>query len=66
MNTLKNYLIAILSGLLVLSITIQPAQSAGKSKDAKIVEYAYCLDFMDPQGLDEIESGIKTCSKYRP
>lgn len=43
MNTFKNYLIAILTGLLALTITTQPSIGAGKSKDAKIAEYDTCL-----------------------
>ena len=44
MNNFKNLLIAILTGLLALSLFTQPAQSApAKSKEAKAVEYHVCM-----------------------
>ena len=44
MDKVKNYVIAILTGLLVLSLFTQPAQSApAKSKEAKAVEYHVCM-----------------------
>jgi hypothetical protein len=45
MTNTKNLLIAILTGLLALSLFTQPAQSAGKTYDAvKMAEYTACLD----------------------
>ena len=48
MNTFKNVLIALLTGLLALSLFTQPAQSAVKpvkTYDAvKLIEYDRCLD----------------------
>jgi hypothetical protein len=45
MNNLKNLLIALLTGLLALSLFTQPAQSAPKTYDAvKLAEYTACLD----------------------
>ncbi len=48
MNTFKNLLIAILTGLLALTLLTQPAQSAVKpvkTYDAvKLIEYDACLD----------------------
>jgi hypothetical protein len=69
MNTYKNLLIAILTGLLVLSLFTQPAQSAGPSKEAKAIEYAFCLDVeqktrTSPQ-FYKAET-IKDCARYRP
>ena len=69
MNNYKNLLIAILTGLLALSLFTQPAQSAGPSKEAKAIEYAFCLDVeqkarTSPQFYKaEI---IKDCARYRP
>ncbi len=61
MKNYKNYLIAILSGLLVLSLSTQQAQSAGTSKDAKIVQYAHCLN-----GWSGTEVAVAQCKKYQP
>jgi len=45
MNNFKNLLIAILTGLVALSLFTQPAQSAPKSYDAvKLAEYTACLN----------------------
>ena len=45
MNTFKNYLIALLTGLLVLTITAQPSTGARKTYDAvKLAEYTACLN----------------------
>ena len=69
MDKVKNYVIAILTGLLVLSLFTQPAQSApAKSIEAKAMEYLFCLQsknlsYSDNQYLDE---HIKKCVKYRP
>jgi hypothetical protein len=71
MKNYKNYLIAVLAGLLVLSLTTQPSQGAGSSKEAKVVEYAQCLQ--DSQsakiGADVsafLGDSITKCSKYKP
>ena len=69
MDKIKNYAIAILTGLLILSIFTQPAQSApAKSIEAKAMEYLFCLNskslsYTDNQYLD---GHIKKCIKYRP
>ena len=45
MNTFKNFLIALLTGLLVLTLTTQPSIGASKKYDAeKLLEYAACLN----------------------
>jgi hypothetical protein len=69
MKNYKNLLVAVLTGLLALSLFIQPAQSAGPSKEAKAIEYAFCLDVeqrsrTSPQFY--IPEMIKACAKYRP
>jgi hypothetical protein len=69
MDKIKNYAIAILTGLLVLSLFTQPAQSAGKSKEAKAVEYHVCVDhkMKDYVAFDlMINAILKECAKYRP
>jgi len=70
MNNFKNLLIALLTGLLALTLFTQPAQSAGKSKEAKTMEYLFCLQTLafEPQGpLDpHMNLILKECAKYRP
>ena len=68
MKNYKNYLIAILSGLLVLSLSTQQAQSASKSKEAKAMEYLVCLQsFGAAEGFGSMLAlGISGCTKYRP
>ena len=65
MNNYKNLLIAILTGLLGLSLFTLPAQGAGKSKEAKTVEYSACLN-MYPISELMLEFYIKKCAPYRP
>ena len=71
MNNFKNYLIALLVGLLAFSLFTQPAQSAGKSKEAKTVEYQFCLNLHLAQSpadekLAYLGAWINNCAKYRP
>jgi hypothetical protein len=71
MNNFKNLLIAILTGLLGLSLLTLPAQGAGKSKEAKAVEYQFCLNvYKDNNKADYIlgylDAWITSCAKYRP
>jgi hypothetical protein len=69
MNNFKNLLIAILTGLLALTLFTQPAQSAGKSKEAKAMEYLVCLESKlgNPNLFDLMfSSAVKDCAKYRP
>ena len=65
MNNSKNLLIAVLSGLLALSLFTLPAQSAGSSKEAKAAEYSACLN-MYPLSELTFDLYVKKCSKYRP
>ena len=45
MKNYKNYVIVLLTGLLVLSLFTQPAQSAPKTYDAvKLAQYTMCLN----------------------
>jgi len=69
MKNYKNYVIALLTGLLVLSLSTQQAQSAGTSKEAKIVQYDHCLTnvaILNPSGLHNIDQEIILCSRYKP
>jgi hypothetical protein len=71
MNKFKNLLIAILTGLLGLSLFTFPAQGAGKSKEAKTVEYQFCLNLYKDNSpvsdkLQYLNNWITACAKYRP
>ena len=69
MKNYKNYLIALLTGLLVLTLTTQPSIGAGKSKEAKAMEYLVCLESkLGNTNLFDLmfRSVIKECTKYRP
>jgi hypothetical protein len=68
-DKIKNYTIAILAGLLALSLFTQPAQSApAKSKEAKAVEYHFCLTARELNYYDYpyMEAHFKECARYRP
>lgn len=68
MKEIKNIIIVTLIGLLAVSMFVQPAQSAGKSKEAKIVEYQLCLHLWtkDSGSAVALDTWIKECAKYRP
>jgi len=68
MKNYKNYLIALLTGLLVLTLTTQPSIGAGKSKEAKMAEYLVCLQLFEKEGVLSLtlDNSIRQCSKYRP
>ena len=78
MNTFKNVLIAILTGLLALTLLTQPAQSAPKTYDAvKLAEYTACLDAQNnfDIALMHVSGGIGgivpsesvlVCKRFRP
>ena len=57
MDKIKNYVIAILTGLLALSLFTQPAQSATqKAYDAvKLVQYDRCLELTN---VSKNENGL--------
>lgn len=65
MKNYKNYLIALLTGLLALSLLTLPAQGAGKSKEAKMIEYARCIELVGELWI-QLDSYAATCAKYRP
>jgi hypothetical protein len=76
MKNYKNYLIALLTGLLVLSLSTQQAQSAGTSTAAKAILYEKCLDiFIQGNNVSEyrqvpslflVNDFASFCAKYRP
>ena len=72
MNNLKNLLIAVLTGLLALSLFTQPAQGEGpeilNSKTAKAIQYDHCLRMETGKANSRIylDQAISTCIKYRP
>ena len=65
MKDIKNYLIAILAGLLVLTLTTQPSIGAGTSKEAKIVQYTVCLQ-LQTSTYTAMDFIIAQCKKYQP
>lgn len=65
MKSFKNIAIVVLTALLGLSLLTQPAQSAGKSKEAKTVEYTRCLEVV-ADSLFDLDVAIAQCAKYRP
>lgn len=78
MKNYMNYLIALLAGLLVLTLTTQPSMGAGKTYDAeKLAEYSACLNaqiYFEVIML-EINGGngslipgnnIKACNRFKP
>lgn len=65
MKNYKNYLIALLTGLLVLSLSIQPARSAGISKEAKVVQYTVCMNLAATSYVS-MDFPISQCAKYWP
>jgi hypothetical protein len=66
MDKIKNYVIAILTGLLVLSLFTQPAQSAGtKSYDAvRLAQYSACLT-INSSNYNWV-GVIDYCQNYKP
>jgi hypothetical protein len=69
MKNYKNYLIALLTGLLVLTLTTQPSIGAGKSKEAKIIEYDNCINsYLNGAGGGQFYTSIaiKDCKIYQP
>ena len=69
MDKIKNYVIALLTGLLVLSLFTHPAQSApAKTYDAvKVAEYSACLSYyMNKEPYNTHASAIADCKSYKP
>jgi hypothetical protein len=65
MKDIKNYIIALLAGLLVLTISTQPSQGAGTSRDAKIAQYNICLQVLS-RDYGAVDFLIANCKKYQP
>jgi len=72
MNNFKNFLIAILAGLLVLTLSTQNSGATSTSTSAAAIQYDNCLK-VDLTGIDPSRSGssimpyaISDCSKYKP
>jgi len=78
MNTFKNAVIALLAGLLVLTLSTQNSNGAGTSYDAvKLANYAACINAhmnwdiatmqaMGGNGDLHMLSNIQNCNSYRP
>jgi hypothetical protein len=72
MNSFKNYLIALLTGLLVLSLSAQSSSGAsGTSASAKAIQYDHCLTLqVDPRlantAYQYLDAYIASCAKYKP
>lgn len=78
MKNYKNYLIALLTGLLVLTLTTQPSIGANKNYDAvKLAEYSACLNAQMNFELTMLEvnggngslnpgNNIKACNRFKP
>ena len=75
MNNFKNLLIALLTGLLALTLSTQQSSGAGSSAAAKAIEYDHCLyafqagtsgSFMQSDSFMNIDRDIKYCAKYKP
>jgi len=71
MNNFKNLLIAILTGLLALSLSTQNSNGAVSTtpSSAKAIQYDHCLsnfEANDPTAFMNMERNIKECAKYKP
>ena len=68
----ENVVIALLTGLLALSLFTQLSQNVGKSKEAKAVEYLVCLErnttsYIKPsEGVTSLDDAIEECARHRP
>ena len=66
MENIKNYIIAFLLAVIALILVTQPAQSAGKSVQAKSIEYQACINLWNPSSMPGLDSAFADCAKYRP
>ena len=71
MKDIKNYLIAILAGLLVLTLSTHSAQSAQKKYDAvKLAEYSACSINFHNSGQGHTKAFMNTanwnCNDWKP
>ena len=67
MKNYQNYLIALLAGLLVLTLSTQSSQGAPKTYDAvKLAQYQACI--LDESGgrYDFGDYLLSLCAKYKP
>jgi len=65
MKDIKNYAIAVLAGLLVLTLSTQNSNGAGSSASAKAIQYDHCLNGFDA-GVGGVALAIELCRKYQP
>jgi hypothetical protein len=77
MKNYRNYLIALLTGLLVLTVTSQPSNGATNNTAAKSIEYDNCIKFYNNNIVGQGSPNMKgypelytfhldMCSKYKP
>jgi len=70
MKNFKNYLIALLTGLLVLSLSTQQSQGVTATPStSKTIEYDHCLtvyEANDATAFMNMERNITKCAKYKP
>ena len=74
MKAIKNYVIALLAGLLVLTLSTQNSSGAGSSASAKAIQYTYCLNgYAERDGnlganptVVRLQVAILACQKYQP
>ena len=76
MKNYKNYLIALLTGLLALSLSTQQAQSASTTSTAKAILYDKCLDiYIQGNNVSDyrlvpslylVDTFASYCAKYKP
>jgi hypothetical protein len=77
MKNYKNYLITLLTGLLILTVTSQPSNSATTNTASKAIQYDNCIKFYNNNivgqgsptmtGYPELFTfHLEMCSKYKP
>ena len=71
MKDIKNYLIALLAGLLVLTLSTQSSNGAPKTYDAvKLIQYDRCLDrvnlYYNTESLQSFPFDVSRCSIWKP
>ena len=67
MNNFKNGIIALLTGLLVLTLSTQNSNGATKTYDAvKLAQYSTCLWSYGQNESSGVAWAIERCSQYKP
>jgi hypothetical protein len=77
MKNYKNYLVALLTGLLVLAVTSQPSNGAPTNTSTKSIQYDNCIKFYNNNivgqgspkltGYPELYAfHLEMCNKYKP